>query len=280
MKEKIVMGQEVVVAASRMKENFLQSPVTIEKMDLGAIRAVPAASFYEGLGNLKGIDINTQSLTFRSVNTRGFNANRQVRIVQLIDGMDNQAPGLSFAVGNIVGISELDLESVEILPGAASALYGPNAIQGLILMNSKSPFQYQGLSATTKVGSMNLGKADVYPSMLNEVSVRYAKAFSNRFAFKVNAYYLRSQDWQATDLRNKNNERWEGSNRQTNPNYNGVNVYGDENGVNLQAVVTNPAFVSEVLNPLSATSGLSVAQLQSLIPASLLPVRVIRREIW
>src|SRR3546814_20118035 len=80
----------------------------------------------------------SSDLTFRSVNTRGFSFNGNTRLVQLVDGMDNQAPGLNFAVGNVVGMSELDVESVELLPGAASALYGPNAINGLLLMNSKS----------------------------------------------------------------------------------------------------------------------------------------------
>lgn len=269
LKEQVIMGQEVVVSASRMEESILQSPVSIEKMDIRSIRETPAASFYEALANVKGIDLNTQSLTFRSVNTRGFNANGNARMVQIVDGMDNQAPGLNFSVGNIVGMSELDVESVEVLPGASSALYGPNAIQGIILMNSKSPFQYQGLSTIVKTGVMNLGRSGVDPNPLQDYSFRYAKAFNNKFAFKVNASYLRAQDWQATDIRDKNADLWEQSNRVSNPNYNGVNMYGDENSGNLQAVASNPAFISAVLNPISGATGLSIPQLQGLIPNQL-----------
>jgi outer membrane receptor protein involved in Fe transport len=182
--------------------------------------------------------------------------------------MDNQAPGLNFSVGNIVGISELDLESVEVLPGASSALYGPNAIQGIILMTSKNPFQYQGLSANARVGLMNVGREGIDPNLMHDYSIRYAKAFNNKFAFKVNASYLRAIDWRSNDFRDKNAELWEGSTRQTNPNYNGVNIYGDEasNSTNLQNVATNPAFVQAVLNPLSQATGLSVPQLQGLVP--------------
>ncbi|QHT71621.1 TonB-dependent receptor [Rhodocytophaga rosea] len=266
LKEQIIMGQEIVVSASRVEESILQSPVSIEKMDIRTIRDSPASNFYDALANIKGIDLNTQSLTFKSVNTRGFNSNGNARLVQLIDGMDNQAPGLNFSVGNIVGMSELDVESVEVLPGAASALYGPNAIQGIVLMTSKSPFQYQGLSATAKVGVMNIGKSGVDPNAMQDYSIRYAKAFNNKFAFKVNASYLRAIDWRATDARDKNADLWQLSNRQTNPDYNGVNLYGDENSGNLQAVATNPAFVTQVLNPISADKGVSVNQLQSLIP--------------
>ena len=66
--------------------------------------------------------------------------------------MDNAAPGLNFAAGNLVGINEIDIQSVELLPGAASALYGANAIKGILLMNSKSPFDFPGFSAYIKSG--------------------------------------------------------------------------------------------------------------------------------
>ena len=143
LEEQTIFGSDVVDSASRVEESILQSPVSIEKIDVLDIQAAASTNFYDAIGNLKGVDFSTQSLTFKSINTRGFAANGNTRFVQLIDGIDNQAPGLNFAVGNIVGISELDLESVELIPGAASALYGPNAINGILLMNSKSAFDYQ-----------------------------------------------------------------------------------------------------------------------------------------
>lgn len=239
LKEQATLGQEVIVSASRVAEDEMKSPVSVEKMDIRAIQSTPAASFYDGLRNLKGVEVSQQSLTFSSINTRGFTGNGNVRVVQMIDGMDNQAPGLNFAVGNIVGLSELDVESVELLPGAASALYGPNATNGLLLMTSKSPFLYQGLSAQVKTGLMsatNRTTASGAPQVntpFYDLNLRYAKAFNNRLAFKVNASYLRAQDWQATDYRDQNftgdQNRLTTGTRQNDPNYNGINVYGDEN---------------------------------------------------
>jgi iron complex outermembrane recepter protein len=238
-----ILGQEVVVSASRVEESVLKSPVSVERMDILQVRETPAANFYDALKNLKGVDMSTQSLTFQSVNTRGFGANGNVRVVQMIDGMDNQAPGLNFAVGNIVGISELDLEGLELLPGAASALYGPNAINGIVLMTSKSPFEYQGLSASVKTGLMNesgrkqLGSEEALGATgMVDASIRYAKAFNNKFAFKLNASYLRANDWQATDIRDqslRNGFNAETGTRANNPAYNGVNVYGDETTINM-----------------------------------------------
>jgi outer membrane receptor protein involved in Fe transport len=239
LEEQTIFGQEVVVAASRVEETVLQSPVSVEKLDIRNIRETPSANFYDALQNVKGVEASTQSLTFKSVNTRGFNANGNVRMVQLIDGMDNQAPGLNFSVGNILGISELDLESVELLPGAASALYGPNAINGILLMNSKSPFLYQGLSAYVRGGLMQPDPTNSQYHGMGDYAIRYAKAFNNRFAFKVNASYLKALDWHASDTRDQSQGGVNlGSNNfdrlaNGNPAYDGINIYGDETAINL-----------------------------------------------
>lgn len=232
MEESVMIGQEVVVSASRVEENILQSPVSIEKMDIRSIRESAAPSFYDQIANFKGVDVSTQSLTFKSINPRGFGANGNTRTVQLIDGIDNQAPGLNFPVGNIVGISEVDLESVEILPGAASALYGPNAIQGIILMNSKSPFEYQGLSASAQLGVTHADGVDDDPGLYSNYQFRYAKSFNNKFAFKVTGSYLQAQDWRGVDYRDQSDivERSgniDPDNRAGLRTYDGVNVYGD-----------------------------------------------------
>src|SRR5690606_231398 len=123
--ESTILGQEVVVSASRVEESILKSPVSIEKMDILAIRQTPADTYYKGIANLKGVDVTTSSINFQIVNARGFNSTGNTRFVQLTDGMDTQAPDLNFPIGNLNGPSELDVESVEFIPGASSALYGP-----------------------------------------------------------------------------------------------------------------------------------------------------------
>jgi len=238
--ETTILGQEVVVSASRVEESVLQSPVSVERMDIISIRDAPQASFYDAINNMKGVEMSTQSLLFKSFNTRGFNANGNVRTVQLIDGMDNQAPGLNFSVGNIVGISELDLESVELLPGASSALYGPNAINGILLMTSKSPFLYQGLSASVKTGIMDESDRSKAATGFYNFSARYAKAISDKFAFKLNFEYLKAEDWQANDFRDQsllNGSTIETGNTLNNPAYNGVNSYGDEGAQDISQFV-------------------------------------------
>ena len=222
LNEASTLLDEIVISASRTPERIFESPVTVERFGLREIKNTTAESFYGGLQNLKGVDINTNSLTFQSVNTRGFATFANTRFLQLVDGMDNTAPGLNFVLGNLVGMNELDVQSVEILPGASSALYGAGAFNGILFMRSKSPFDFEGISAYVKTGLTSQEAAGDNPYY--DVGIRAAHKFSDKFAAKVSFSYLQGEDWHANRTDDINNP---GANR-TDPNYNGLNVYGDE----------------------------------------------------
>ncbi|HEY1021872.1 MAG TPA: carboxypeptidase-like regulatory domain-containing protein, partial [Flavisolibacter sp.] len=219
-------------------QRITELPVSAEHFGLREIRNNPSSDYYNLLTFAKGVDVTTSSLTFKTYSTRGFNYSGSARVNQLTDGMDNQTPGLNFPIGNFAGLTELDVASLEVLPGASSALYGPGGMNGTILINSKNPFQYQGLSVLVKQGVTNVDKTqrpDLEP--YHDVAFRYAKAF-NRFAFKIGAQYLKATDWLAGDESNYarlgDMGRVIPGNRNTDPNYDGVNVYGDETSVNIR----------------------------------------------
>lgn len=229
MISKTYLGQEVVVSANRVEENIISSPVSIEKMGIIDIQQNSTANFYDGLYQLKGVDMNVNSLTFRFPNTRGFTGEANYRMNQLVDGIENISPGLSFAAGNMFGLSELDVESVELLVGASSALYGPGGMNGTLLMRSKNPFEYQGLSVVAQGGIMHLnsGYKDKISPMY-DVSFRYAKAINDKVAFKLTGGYLQATDWHASDFRDRADLNDPSLTRESNPGYDGVNVYGDD----------------------------------------------------
>lgn len=212
--------KDVNIVSDRMLEKQKQNPLTVETMDAIAIKEAPTGSFYESLGTLKGVDMTSASLGFRIINTRGFNSTSPVRTLQLIDGVDNQSPGLNFSLGNFLGACDLDVKKVEIVQGASSAFYGPGAFNGVVNMETKDPFTYQGLSASVKVGERNLV----------EPQFRFAEALKNKkgeefLGYKISAYYLRAHDWEADNYGAID----QSPDKESNPGrYDGVNVYGDE----------------------------------------------------
>ncbi|MBM1104869.1 TonB-dependent receptor [Aurantibacter crassamenti] len=229
MNEAQTFLDEVVISASRTPERIFESPVTVERFGLQEIKNTASADFYDGLENLKGVDVNTNSLTFKSVNTRGFATFANNRFMQLVDGMDNSTPALNFPIGNLVGMVETDVQSVEILPGASSALYGANAFNGILFMRSKNPFDYQGISASVKRGITSQEAAG--NNAYTDIGIRAAHKFSEKFAGKVNFGYLKGTDWAATSEVDKTTE---GGTR-ADYNYDGINVYGDEVSTNIRA---------------------------------------------
>ena len=212
------------IVGSRLSQKQKESPLTVEALDAIGIRETPAANFYEGLGQLKGVDLTSASIGFKVINTRGFNSTSPVRSLQLIDGVDNQAPGLNFSLGNFLGASELDVQKVDLVVGASSAYFGPNAFNGVVSMQTKNPFQTPGLSAMIKTGERNLV----------ETGIRYAEAYKtadgfDRFAWKLNLSYMRANDWEATNL----NPTPDSKVGPSNPGgYDAVNRYGDESFYN------------------------------------------------
>ena len=215
-----IMMSEVEIVGSRISEKTKQAALTVESMDVMAIRDAPSGNFYESLGNLKGVDITSASMGFKIINTRGFNSTSPVRSLQLIDGVDNQSPGLNFSLGNFLGASDLDVQSVDIIAGASSAYYGPGAFNGVVDMRTKDPFLFPGLTTSIKIGERQLF----------EGAVRWAQVLENkkgekRFGYKLNLFHFSALDWEATNYNPVDGSTVSADNYSG---YDAVNVYGDE----------------------------------------------------
>lgn len=258
-----MLGQDIVVSATRTPSRILESPVTIETINEKDVRNAATPSYYDMVGKLQGVDMVTSSLTFSTPSTRGFNGSGNLRLNQIVDGMDNQAPGLNFSVGSVIGVTQLDVDRVELLSGASSALYGPGGMNGALIITSKDPFKYQGLSFDVKTGIMNLDNPSRRPSAYYDWSLRWAKKVSEKFAFKITGQLTQAKDWVADDYRNYDRTGTTGfvkpGTRETDPNYDGVNVYGDE---------TTADIMSNVLKPLAAAAPFYAPYINSL-PSSI-----------
>lgn len=211
--------KEVVVSASRTQETFLRSPITIEQLKSVDAKNYGSPSNFDALENLKSVQVITPSLGFKVINTRGFANTTNVRFAQLIDGIDNQAPHLGAPIANALGANDLDIDKIEVIPGAASALYGMNASNGLANIQTKNPFEHQGISIQQLTGVNHTGNVDRFsPQLFSTTNLRYAQVINSKIAFKVNGSITNGTDWVAdnrTDLV---------------PNINAsVNLYGNDN---------------------------------------------------
>ena len=240
MEYKYELGNDVVVSASRVREKLILAPVTIERLSSKDIKLSPSSDYFGILTSLNGVDGVTSGYLFKSVTTRGFSSGGNERFNQRVDGMDNQSPGLNFSVSSICGITEVDVDNIELLNGASSALYGSGGTNGTLLVSSKSPFKYQGLSFQMKQGLNHFNSnRSGGPFPFADWAVRWGRKIGDNFAYKITAQYITLTDWLASDQRNYSRIPSATSpygeidplnrNRLTDPNYDGINIYGDEN---------------------------------------------------
>ncbi len=249
-----ILGQEVVVSASRVVQKKLASPVTIEQISSKEISNAPQLNYMDMIQGLKGVDVTVSSIGFTSISTRGFNTSGNTNFTQIVDGMDNQAPGLNFPLGSAISLTQLDVDNIEVLSGASSALYGSRGLNGTMVMTGKDPFKYQGLSVLVTQGVNHVKNGKDYdpvgPSPYYDWAVRFATKINEKLAFKVNGQYTKANDWVASDASNK----WGPGTALTDPGYSGVNYYGGATRENinpfLQGALQAMPDLAPIINPL------------------------------
>ena len=210
--------EQVVVAASRVEEAIGQVPVTVEKTDRRQLGELTTPDLIAGLARSKGVDISSSSLLTTSFSTRGFNSARAERVIQLTDYVDTQLPSLSSNFGNLLGAPILDVASVELVHGPASALYGANAFNGVLLLNTRDPFLDPGLTVRLRGGNRSFFDGQL----------RYAVKLGERVAFKIAGGATLADDFLA-DNQAPTSPLIEPANNAATSNlgYDAVNRYGD-----------------------------------------------------
>lgn len=230
-----ISAGDIVVTADLVSKEELEETRTVYKISTVDVQQLASFDVFDLVSTMGEVDVATQSMTMQSVNTRGFNSSANKRFLQLTDGTDNRAPGLNFPVGNLMGLIDLDVSSVEIMPGPSSTRYGSSALNGVMLMTSRDPFHTEGFSTEVKTGvnSFDLGGKTFFATEGNsmlDVQARYAKVFSDKFAFKIAGSLTRGTDWNANNYDNIGNGNINDL-RKDQPGFDGVNIYGDENFV-------------------------------------------------
>jgi iron complex outermembrane receptor protein len=178
-------GEVIVVTGSRSPEKVLDSPATIEYVSSHDIRRATGASYLSALSKVKGIDYADAGLGDQRISMRGFTTQFNSRLLQMIDGRVAQMPGTGLPQGNSLPTIALDMKSIEVIVGPASALYGPNAHTGVINVITKTPWDESGATVAVRSGSQNLV----------DVGARVAGLVKDDFGWKVNGQFMRADDF-------------------------------------------------------------------------------------
>lgn len=220
---------DTVTIKSRWDGRALNMGQSRSMLDAADARQMGATNLYDAIEAMPGVQVTTAGLGFKVVNTRGFSNTTNVRFVQLVDGIDNQAPHIGAPIANALGANELDIASVELLPGAAASVYGINALNGVLNIHTRNPFEHRGLTVQ-QLSGVNHIRDDLGPRYYQQSNFRYARVLHPKVAIKFNGGYMRGYDFIAsdtTDLAGSLNSSL-GLTGLDNPALDEVNGYGNE----------------------------------------------------
>ena len=178
-----------VVTASRVQQKASEAPASVSVIEPRAIREAPKNTPVEHLRGITGVDYSQTGIAQQSVSVRGFNNVFTGALQTLTDYRLAGVPSLRVNVGYFVPASNEDIERIELVRGPASALYGPNAAQGVLNIITRSPFASQGTTVFLAGGLQNL----------MNVGVRHAGTLSDDFGYKISGQYFSANDWAFED---------------------------------------------------------------------------------
>jgi iron complex outermembrane receptor protein len=180
------IGQEIVVTGSKFPEKRVEAPSTIERVTEEDLKlSGGSTSYVNALSRVKGIDYADNGVADKRVSARGFNSLFSSRMVWMVDNRLAEQPGNGLPLGGLLPTPSLDIKSIEIVVGPASALYGPNAHTGVINVLTKTPWDDSGVTISMRGGTQQL----------TDISLRVAGTVAHRFGYKLNAQYLQANEF-------------------------------------------------------------------------------------
>ncbi len=187
--EKALPAEALVVSASRKEQKLTEAPATITVVTARDLLKSSGFTYAEQLGRLKGVDTYRSGIDNISINTRGFMAAFNYRTQLIADGRNATLVGGGIGLTNILPVARNDIERIEMVLGPSSALYGPNAHNGLVNIITKHPRDSQGTIVTLGGGNRST----------RIIRFRHAQVLGDRVAFKVNVELLFADDFVKND---------------------------------------------------------------------------------
>ncbi len=213
LKEQAVGLDMVVISASKKEEKILNAPASVSLITAERIQTQTSLTPVDNLKKTPGVDIMTTGLVSANVNLRGFNGIFDGSMLTMVDNRIGRVPSLRVNAFQLMPGNNYDIEKIELVRGPGSALYGPNAADGVMHIVTKSPIDIDGrqetnISMTTGIRSVILDPVPDGASFATgdlrfalKPEWRTAFKFNDKVGLKLSAKYMTGQDWESYDPR-------------------------------------------------------------------------------
>ena len=184
-----VYEEQIVVTASRVEQQLVNAPATVSVVTSDVIQSTPATNYAELLRSVPGVNIAQTSARDFNITMRGATSTLSTSQLALIDGRSLYLDFFGFVAWDLLPLNPNEVRQIEVIRGPASAVWGANALNGVVNFISKSPRELDGNSATISVGTFDrsVDDNDADAGTMFAINGTHARAIDDRWAYKISA---------------------------------------------------------------------------------------------
>lgn len=193
--EPVSYEEQVVVTASRAEQQLVNAPAAVSLITTETIQNSPATNIGDLLRAVPGVNVTQVSARDINLTTRGATSTLATSQLALVDGRSVYLDFFGMVMWDLVPTNPNDIRQIEVIRGPASAVWGANAMTGVVNVITKTPRELAaqgGTSLTIGAGAFNRNVTgrDQDSGSLFYVNGSHAEAVNDRWSFKLSAGYL------------------------------------------------------------------------------------------
>ncbi len=192
----VVKREEVVVVtASKVESTLTNAPATMSVVTSESIVNSPAQNYGDLLRSVPGLNIIQTSARDINITSRQSTSTLSNSQLALLDGRSIYLDFFGLILWDFVPSSASEIKQIEVVRGPASAVWGANALTGVVNIITKSPREAAGTSLTLQSGTIDrkcdrCSQTDLGYSFGGALS--HARAVNDSLAYKISAGYFNS----------------------------------------------------------------------------------------
>jgi iron complex outermembrane receptor protein len=186
----VIYEEQVVVTATKVEQQLVNAPATMSVVTSDVIQSTPATNYAELLRSVPGVNMVQTSARDYNITMRGASSTLATSTLALLDGRSLYLDFFGFVAWDLLPVNPNELRQVEVIRGPASAVWGANALNGVVNFISRTPRDLNGNSVTMSFGAFNgdaengeqLGTGSIFG-----IYGTHARAVNDRWAYKISA---------------------------------------------------------------------------------------------
>ena len=185
-----VYEEQVVVTATKVEQQLVNAPATVSVVTADVIASTPSTNYAELLRGVPGVNMAQTSARDYNITMRGASSTLATSTLALLDGRSLYLDFFGFVAWDLLPVNPNELRQIEVIRGPASAVWGANAMNGVVNFISKTPRELDGNSLTFSFGTFNRdpeGGEQLDAGSLFGISGTHARAVNDRWAYKISA---------------------------------------------------------------------------------------------